>query len=549
MTRKLHPAWVGLLGALLYAPTLTYGFVSYDDPWLIRDNRLLHELSLSSVWAVFTDFSWARRYRLGAEYLPVRDLSVMVDYALYGDWTGGHHLTQVLLYGLLCATIATFVLMLFESRPLAWVTGLLFATHPVHVEAVCWLSERKGVLGALLLFASFVFAAHYLRRGGVSLLVASWLLFLMSIWSKGVNIAGAAAVVLVALVVDSIFKRRAILVAGYAAIGVAAFVPLYWTGQAMKMVQAHEGSGLVDPLLIFFQAHAKYLALMAYGGPYAIQYPLRPDALSLGLWLFGAVACGAGLAAGIWALHKKRWRSAAVFGVLWWLIFLAPVSQLVFPLQNYLADRYLFLPSFGLLLAAGALFLRLPQRLNLVPIAICVVLGVAWTMAQTPAWASSEALYEQAVYVNPHNADAWEKLAHEAAQRKDFNRAWQLAAQGLEHSPDYWRLLHRQALILEATGRLPDATALMRRAASGPEAHRAHANLALLLLRQGKREEALEHAQRAVSYQSQTPHNHRTLGIVAVELGDLALACTAFKRAYELAPDNPENQENLRFCK
>lgn len=546
--RRLHPAWVGLLGALLYAPTLAYGFVSYDDPWLIRDNRLLHELSVSSVWTVFTDFSWERRYRLGAEYLPVRDFSVMIDYALYGDWIGGHHLTQVLLYGLLCATVAIFVWKLFESRPLAWVASLLFATHPVHVEAVCWLSERKGVLGTLMLFASFVCAVRYLRRGGGLVLVASWLLFLLSVWSKGVNIAGAGAIVLIALVVDSVFKRRATLVGGYAVVGAAAFVPLYLTGRAMKMVQAHAGSGPIDALLIFFQAHGKYLGLMTYGGPYAIQYPLRPDVLSLGWWLCGAVACGVGLAACVWALLTKRWRSAAVFGVLWWLVFLAPVSQLVFPLQNYLADRYLFVPSFGLSLAAGALLLRLPQRPSLALIAICVLVGVAWTFAQTATWASSEALYEQAVYVDPHNADAWDKLANEAAQRKDFDRAWQLAAQGLEHSPDYWRLLHRQALILEATGRLRDATVLMRRAASGPEAHRAHANLALLLLRQGKKEEALEQAQRAVSYQSQTAHNHRTLGIVAVELDDRGLACTAFKRAHELEPDNPQNQQNLRFC-
>jgi hypothetical protein len=127
---RLHPAWVGLVGFVLYLRTVAYGFVLHDDPWLIRDNRLLHELSVESVWRVLGDFSWEQRYRLGAEYLPVRDLSVMLDYALYGDWIGGQHLTQVLLYAGTCAVLASLALMLTHSRSLAWLTGLLFATHP-----------------------------------------------------------------------------------------------------------------------------------------------------------------------------------------------------------------------------------------------------------------------------------------------------------------------------------------------------------------------------------------------------------------------------------
>ncbi|MBT8470716.1 MAG: hypothetical protein KJN97_18360, partial [Deltaproteobacteria bacterium] len=76
---RVHPAWVGLIGALLYARTASYGFVRLDDPWLIRDNRVLHELTPESLWHVLADFSWEQRFRLGAEYLPVRDLSVMLD--------------------------------------------------------------------------------------------------------------------------------------------------------------------------------------------------------------------------------------------------------------------------------------------------------------------------------------------------------------------------------------------------------------------------------------------------------------------------------------
>ena len=190
---RIHPAWVGLVGFVLYLRTATYGFVLHDDPWLIRDNRLLHELSTASVWRVLSDFSPEQRYRLGAEYLPVRDLSVMLDYAVYGDWVGGQHVTQVLLYAGVCAVLASLVFALFGSRPLAWVTGLLFATHPVHVETVAWLSERKGVLGAFLLSSSLLIATAYLRRGGWKRALAACVLFILAVAAKALAIAGAGA--------------------------------------------------------------------------------------------------------------------------------------------------------------------------------------------------------------------------------------------------------------------------------------------------------------------------------------------------------------------
>ena len=158
MLERLHPAWVGLVGFALYLRTVGYDFVLLDDPWLVRDNVLLHDLSFESLWRAFGDFSWEQRYRLGAEYLPIRDLSVMLDYALYGDWVGGQHLTQVLLYAGTCAVLATLALALFQNRALAWLTGVLFTTHPAHVEVVAWLSERKGVLGSFLLSLSLLIA-------------------------------------------------------------------------------------------------------------------------------------------------------------------------------------------------------------------------------------------------------------------------------------------------------------------------------------------------------------------------------------------------------
>lgn len=547
---RIHPAWVGLLGLALYLRTIPYGFVLRDDPWLIRDNLLLHESSLPSVWRVLTDFSWEQRYRLGAEYLPVRDLSVMLDYALYGDWVGGQRLTQVALYGATCAVLASLVLALFRSRPLAWLTGLLFATHPVHVEVVAWLSERKGVLGAFLLSSSLLFATGYLRRGGFGSALAACLLFLLAVAAKALTIAGAAGLLLVVLWLDSPVSRRdkAVLVAAYAASGLLAFLPNVWVSRSLGVIVPYHGEGFADTLFLFLRAHTQYLRLMAYGGPYAIDYPIEPGAAGLARWLPGALAAVLGLAALLWAAIDRSKRNATTFGIAWWFVFLAPVSHLLVPVQNYAADRYLFLPSFGLLLAFSEWLMKLPRAVSL-PLGIAtVVVACAWTIVQTPVWSSTEQLFDNAVRADPSNAGAWDQLASLASDRGDVERAWAYTRLGLDHSPGHWRLIHRQGLLLASEGKLDAAIAAMERAASVPESHRAYANLAMLYLERGRRDEALRMADEAVRLQPDTAHNQRVLGIVSFEIGKTHQACRAFERAFALDPYDENNVRNLDLC-
>ncbi|MGB8332451.1 MAG: tetratricopeptide repeat protein [Polyangiales bacterium] len=550
LPERLHPAWVGLIAFALYARTVAYGFVLIDDPWLIRDNRLLHELNLASVWRVLSDFSWEQRHRLGAEYLPVRDLSVMLDYAVFGDWIGGQHLVQVTLYAGTCAVLATLALTLFQNRSLAWLTGVLFATHPAHVEVVAWLSERKGVLGAFLLSSSLLFATRYLRRGSWKSAVMAIGLFLLAVAAKALSIAGVGALMLIVLWVDPPLERRRrwSFVAAYAGCGLLVFIPNVWVSRSMGVIVPYHGGSFADTLLLFAQAHTLYLRLMAYGGPYAIEYAVRPGAVATAAWVPGALAATLGVGAVVWAVSDRRRRDTAMFGLGWWFVFLAPVSHLLVPVQNYAADRYIFLPSFGLLLAFAATLMKLPRTVSWALGATAILVACGWTLVQTPVWSSSDRLFENAANVEPTNVAAWDKLAASAAKRGKTDQAWDYTRRGLEHSPGHWRLLHRQALLLAGQGNLDEAIEMMQRAASVPESHLAYANLALLFLRRGDRDDALRMAKQAVRLQAETAHNQRVLGIVAYELGDPVTACRAFERASALDPYDENNQQNLALC-
>src|SRR3954471_20711468 len=153
---------LALLAAIgLYAPTLAYGLVNYDDTVLIQNNWIVQAPGWSSLHTIFFDLDVAHRLAGAPEYLPIRDVSVMLDFAIWGDTYGGFHLTNLVLY--LGAIIVWFrVLTAFGvDRTVAGLALLIWAVHPVHAESVAWLSERKGLLGALFSGASALGFARF----------------------------------------------------------------------------------------------------------------------------------------------------------------------------------------------------------------------------------------------------------------------------------------------------------------------------------------------------------------------------------------------------
>ena len=118
------------------------GYVSLDTPWLVVNNPILSTGSYNHIATIFTDISLGTRLVLGAEYLPVRDLSVLLDFALFGDRFAYHHLSNLLLYLGSVFLLLRISAELFGKSGQVWLLVLLFTVHPIHVENVAWLGER-----------------------------------------------------------------------------------------------------------------------------------------------------------------------------------------------------------------------------------------------------------------------------------------------------------------------------------------------------------------------------------------------------------------------
>lgn len=554
--RTPSPLWVGLLGMVPYVQTLWFGLVSYDDPWLIQNNVLLREPTWAGLWQIWFDLSPELRLRLGAEYLPVRDLSVLLDGALFGTWYGGHHLTNVLLYGLMCAGLAR-ALQVWTGRPwLGWVAGLLYALHPLHVESVAWLSERKGLLAGLFVVGAALAFFRFARRPSVGAWLITTACLVLAVWSKATGISGLA--MLGALL--WFFRPRLdgdegaenggprgrawLALAGTAVVTLAAFVPVWKVGNRLVVETAYHGGDVASTAWLMVRVLGVYLEHLLWGGPLGIQYPPPTGTVAA---VAGAVCAAVMATLAVVGIFKRgEWSVAGFAAACWWFFFL-PVSQLLVPLQNYLADRYMLLASlaFCLLLALGIMAIRVrPVKVALV--VLLAGLSGYMSLVQTRCWSSSTALFRQALRAHPDNIHAMIQLATIEVEAGRHAGAARWLRQARTIRPGDSRVMLHQGLLLYRLGRKAEAASLFRQAArADPMADKARANLALLLSGSGQPPLALSWARQAAKIRPLSAHNQRTLGVVALGNGLLKEALEAFRRAQQLEPHNAQNAYNM----
>lgn len=518
-----------LLAALIvYAPTLSYGLVNHDDPWLVLDNRIVQDASLSSLRRIFFAFDVESRAMLGAEYLPVRDLSVMADFALWGDWFGGFHLSNLLVYlasiWLWFAALARFGV----DRRVAGLAVLLWAVHPSHAESVAWISERKGLLAMMFAAATVLGYARFRRGAHASWLVLAAVCAVCAIWSKALAAFAVAALVPLELVLraDRVSTRRAVV--GLTVIAVVAglaFIPILNVAIGLSVVADASGNRLVGAVgLMGFYSR---LGLMMM--PNAISYELATIGPSVADIAIGVTVLLASVAA-LLSPHRAL-RAASVLWLLGWF----PVSRLLLPVKVVVvADRYLLFPSLGLAIALAVGIQLLPRRrLAIALAATLVVAGMLRSLDARGSWRDKLALWERAVASNPLDGDNWSSYIQALSSSGQPEQALVTAERAVTIAPSP-RVQMQLALLVLRTDR-PRALALMRAAADGGFPH-AMSNLAQMLARDGQLEEALFYARRATQLLPVYAPGFHALGVVELAASHTSEALIAFERAADLEP-------------
>jgi hypothetical protein len=481
---------------LLYAPTLGADWLEYDDDWLVRDNPFLNRPTLEHLATIWTAFDRGTRLALGAEYLPIRDTSEWIEARLVGVSPFAARLVSLAIYVAGCLLIRRWLLELVSGeRAVAETASWVFALHPVHAESVAWIAGRKDVLalaltaGALVAYAS---DRAWVRRAAVPLCVA------LACLSKAVSVV----VPLLLPLHDFLKRRRADPIAlGGAAVASAFTLAIHLhVGSTVSMIATLPGGSRAAALATMGPVFVRYVGV-AFGvlqGSIVYDVPDRApgDPVAVVSWLFLALLAGLGVAL---ALRGNR---LPLFAMAVFAISLAPVSQIVAPLQNRMADRYLLVAVLGpvLVLAAGvvrvARWVGRSEAVFALAAAVVLPFGVLGAL-RVRTFADPEVLWTEAIERAPRSPVGPYQRAMHRRQRgdligaeADFREA--LARDGMRTEKGR-RAANNLAILLASTGREEEAIALLERAVERyPDDPRVRHNLARLLARRGDMARAAE---------------------------------------------------------
>jgi tetratricopeptide (TPR) repeat protein len=489
--RRAEAAWIcaGLVVAavVLYGPTLRHGFVSLDDEAYVEGNsHVRNGLTLDGV-------KWAFGATYQENWHPLTWISHMADVSVSGLAPGGHHLTGLVLHAL------NGVLLFLALRALTrdtWPSALaaaLFVAHPLHVESVAWIAERKDVLSGFFWMLTLLAYARYARRpesrGAYAAVLAS---FALGLLAKPMLVTLPFVLLLLdwwPLGRTPAVREKAPLFALSAASSIVTYVAQAKGG----VVGTWEAVPIGDRLANACVAYVSYLAKTIWPAGLSVYYTFRKIPPATGL-LAGAILVAATIAILRLGLRGRPWLAV---GWLWYLGTLVPVIGIVQIGRQAMADRYTYLPLVGIFLAIAwtlrELVARRPSwRVAAVATMACVLLALcAVTRAQVTVWRDSRTLFEHALALDPGNYLAHNGLGVVLVREGDVTGAISHLEEALRAAPDYMHAHNNLAGALVRAGRFAEAAEHLRAALRlVPNDAMAHYNLGLVLDQLGRREEA-----------------------------------------------------------
>ncbi len=504
----------------IYAPVLNYGFLSYDDPaYVSRNAQVLRGLTGKGVlWAFTTGHS--------ANWHPVTWLSHMLDVQMYGMNAGLHHLTNLLLH---IANALLLFALLFRTTG-AWrrsaVVAALFAAHPLHVESVAWIAERKDVLSTLFWMLTMHAYVNYVGKPRLSrylmvvavfglglmskpmLVTLPFVLLLFDVWPLGrVRFEAGQLQVWLRLV------REKVPLFMMATASSVVTIMVQWSGGTVKSFRA---APLYERAANALVSYVAYLGQTVWPRNLAAYYPYGHASF---WWVVASASVL--IVAFIIVTRFYRDHPYILVGWLWYVFTLVPVIGLIQVGAQARADRYTYVPLIGAFILGTwgipAALERWRYRRVALQAAACILVCAlaAAARSQVRYWESDLALWEHAVQVTADNYFARTNLGFALIGGGDLSAGIAQYAESLRINPD------------------------------SAETHNA---LGTALLRQGQLDAAMEQYTVALRIDPRFADAHGNRGIVLAQRGNTEEALSEFRKALEISPDHPEIQYNFGFA-
>jgi len=571
--RPRFPVWLlaallGLVTLALYWPATHHDFVNYDDSAYVTGNPHVQQ---GLTW---DNLGWALVSTVRSNWLPITMLSHMLDCQLFGLKPWGHHLTSVLLHALNTVLVFLFLRNLTGAVWRSALVAALFGWHPMHVESVAWVAERKDVLSGCLGLLTLIFYGRYARkRSSVNALTndaRNWTLdygmallcFALGLMSKPMLVTWPFVLLLLdywplqRLKVLTVWQLVREKVPFFALAGLSCVVT-YTVQQQAGAVQTVEGLPVGARVGNALISYCRYVEKLCWPTHLAVFYPYP------GAWPLAEVLVAGGLILGLTVLLFMQGRRYPfmLMGWLWFLGTLVPVIGLVQVGEQAMADRYSYLPSVGLFifLIWGAYELIQHWRYRGLALSLAgsaaLLVCLALTRQQLGYWRDSETLFRHATAVTKNNCVAYKTLGDALVSEDQFAAAIRQYREAIRLQPRYADAHYNLGIALGMSGELDEAIRQYEEAIRlKPDYIAAKHNLGIALAMLGSTladrssfDVAIENYRETIQ-NSNDPETYFYLGVALGQLGRTREAIVQYREALQLNPDHVGALNNLAWA-
>jgi len=515
-TTRLFAIYLGLAGlvAVVFLQTGHFNFVNYDDGGYVFENP---NIKAGLTWRGVV---WAFTHVHSQNWHPLTSISHMIDCQLFGLNAGAHHLVNVGLHTVVALLLFTF---LWQSTNALWASAIsaaIFAIHPLRVESVAWISERKDVLSGLFFMLTLLAYLRYVRGQTWQRMAVVAVCFAFGLMSKPMLVTTPIILLLldywpfdrfkkqrfwklilekIPFVILSVGSCAATLIAQQVAIGSTESLPL---------------ASRIDNALV---TYVNYLRQMFWPVD-LVPFYIHPE-WRLGIWeIIGAIILLAGITAAMFLWRRKL--PFLLVGWLWYIVMLLPVIGIIQVGLQARADRYTYLPQIGVIIAVVWAIRDLTsvwsaRTVALVPASLAVVGSLSFlSYRQATHWHDTESLWSYTLSLSQEN---------------------DVALTGL-------------AMIEVGRGQIDDASLHFRHALGLRDGNAAaHYGLGLALSQQRKTDEAIEHWQKSLELQPDNLNARNNLGAALAGIGRTPEAIEQWQQVLAFDPDNGNAANNLAW--
>ncbi len=540
---------------IAYRQVPDFGFVNYDDNIYVFENEYVQKgLTKESI-------RWAFTAKVYGHWNPFVRLSFMADYELFGLNPRGFHLTNIVLHIINALLLYMLLNNLTSSIWRSAIVSSLFALHPLHVESVAWVTERKDLLSTLFFFLTLLAYSFYVKRGKLLRYLTVISLFIMSLLSKpmlvtlpfvlllidywplkrfDVKIGGDKGKVILKLLIEKI---------PFIVLSVIFSIITIFLHKRMDALATSEilpfGLRAANAIV----SYMTYIIKMFFPVNLAVFYPHPGNTLTVAEIVTATVLF---ITLSIFAFTIARRHPYAITGWLWYTGTLFPVIGLLQAGSYAMADRYTYIPLTGLFIMiswGGAEIkerMKVPNKVLIIPVTIIVLLLMYGTWLQTSYWKDTETLFRRSVEVNPDNLMMHRNLALHYSEKGELKKAEMHYLEVLRIKPDYAEGYNNLGGVYAGMADYEKAFAGYTKAIEiDPGYAEAYNNIGAMLVRGGMLREAESMFKKALSLQPDYIEAYNNMGILLFKKGKINDSARYFKKALQINPEYKEAAGNL----